>query len=81
MNQHIQTGTSVSFGVGSYSYSYDDLNEPTEYDTTYSGLSTSAYKQTYAHYPDASLETNTLHFGSTSLGAFTYSYDKDGRMT
>ena len=61
-------------GTGSQAYSYDDADDLTQKSVTWTGLS--AKTISYAFYPNGSRSAMTA-----DGNAFSYGYDKDGRMT
>ena len=66
--------SSMSDGTGSQAYSYDDANDLTQKSVTWTGLSAKTIN--YAFYPNGTQSAMTA-----DGNAFSYSYDKDGRMT
>lgn len=64
--------SAVTDGVGSYAYTFDDLNEQASATTTYTGLP--AQTISYGYYPDGSHQSMT-----TPAGTFSYTDDAVGR--
>ncbi len=65
---------SMTDGVGSQAYAYDDNNDLLSNTTTYTGLPAQAIS--YGYYPSGSRQSM-----NTPAGGFSYSYDAVGRMT